>query len=82
MINPVIVGWMNYFCVGNSAGVFDRVRREVMLQVRRFAMRQRGRRGFGWKRWSNGTIYREWGLGWKYQVRYFYRSPMKALPAQ
>ena len=82
MINPVIVGWMNYFCVGNSASVFDRVRGEVMLRVRRFAVRQRGRRGFGWKAWSNDAIYREWGLRWKYQVRYFYRSPVKVLPAQ
>lgn len=82
LINPVIVGWMNYFRVGNSAGVFDRIRSEVMRRVRRFAMRQRGRRGFGWKRWSNETIYRDWGLVWNYQVQYFYRSPVKVLPAQ
>ena len=82
LINPVIGGWMNYFRVGNSAGVFDRVRHEIMLRVRRFAMRQRGRRGFGWKEWSNEAIYREWGLRWKYGVRYFYCSPVKVLPAQ
>ncbi len=80
-INPVIVGWMNYFRVGNSARVFDRVRSEVMRRVRRFASKQRGRHGFGWKRWSNETIYRDWGLLWKYQVQYFYRSPVKVLPA-
>ncbi len=82
LINPVIIGWMNYFCVGNSARVFDRIRSEVMRRVRRFAMKQRNRCGFGWKRWSSEVIYREWGLVWNYQVRYFYRSPVKALPAQ
>ncbi|MCZ6547210.1 MAG: group II intron reverse transcriptase/maturase, partial [Deltaproteobacteria bacterium] len=82
LINPVIRGWMNYFCVGNSAGVFDRIRTEVMKKVRRFAMRQRGRRGFGWKRWSNERIYRDWGLFWNYQVQYTYRSSEKVLPAR
>jgi RNA-directed DNA polymerase len=53
LINPVIVGWMNYFRVGNCAQVFDRIRYEVMKKVRRFVMRQRVRYGFGWKRWSN-----------------------------
>ncbi len=82
LINPVIRGWVNYFCVGNSAGVFDRMRTEVMKKVRRFAMRQRGRRGFGWKRWSNERIYRDWGLFWNYQVQYTYRSSVKVLPAR
>ena len=82
LINPVIVGWMNYFRVGNCARVFDRIRYEVMKKVRRFVMRQRVRHGFGWKRWSNEAIYEDWGLVWKYQVQYFYRSPAKVLPAQ
>jgi hypothetical protein len=82
LINPVIRGWMNYFCVGNSAGVFDRIRTEVMKKVRRFAMRQRGRRGFGWKRWGNERIYRDWGLFWNYQVQYTYRSSVKVFPAR
>jgi RNA-directed DNA polymerase len=82
LINPVIVGWMNYFRVGNCARVFDRLRYEVMKKVRRFVMRQRVRHGFGWKRWSNEAIYKDWGLVWNYQVQYFYRSPAKVLPAQ
>jgi hypothetical protein len=46
------------------------------------ALRQRGRCGFGWKRWSNEAIYEEWGLVDEYRVRYFYRSPVKVLLAQ
>ena len=81
-IRPVIAGWVNYFRVGNCAQAFNHVRFEVLRKVRRFAMRQRGRCGFGWKRWSSEMIYKEWGLVNAYKVQYFYRSPTKVLPAQ
>lgn len=81
-IRPVIVGWVNYFRVGNSRRAFGWIRFEVMRKIRRFAMKQRGRPGCGWKRWSNEEIYKEWGLVDPYEVRYFYRSPVKALPAR
>jgi RNA-directed DNA polymerase len=80
-IRPVIVGWVNYFRVGNSRRAFDWVRFEIMRQVRRFAMKQKGRPGCGWKRWSNEAIYKEWGLVDDYRVQYFYRSPVKVSPA-
>jgi RNA-directed DNA polymerase len=57
-IRPVIVGWVNYFRVGNSRRAFDWVRLEIMRKVRRFAMKQRGRPGCSWKRWSNERIYK------------------------
>jgi RNA-directed DNA polymerase len=81
VIRPVIVGWVNYFRVGNSRRAFDWIRFEMMKKIRRFAMKQKGRPGCGWKRWSNETIYKEWGLVNNYTVRYFYRSPVKVLPA-
>jgi RNA-directed DNA polymerase len=81
MIRPVIVGWVNYFRVGNSRRAFDWIRFEMMKKIRRFVMKQKGRPGCGWKRWSNETIYKEWGLVNHYTVRYFYRSPVKVLPA-
>ena len=80
-IRPVIVGWVNYFRVGNSHRAFDWIRFEIMRQIRRFAMKQKGRPGCGWKRWSNEAIYKEWGLVDDYRVRYFYRSPVKVSPA-
>jgi RNA-directed DNA polymerase len=80
-IRPVIVGWVNYFRVGNSRRAFDWVRFEIMRQIRRFAMKQKGRPGCGWKRWSNEAIYKEWGLVDDYRVQYFYRSPVKVSPA-
>jgi RNA-directed DNA polymerase len=81
-VRLVIVGWVNYFRVGNCAQVFNHVRFEVMRKVRRLAMRRRGRCGFGWKRWSSETIYKEWGLVNAYRVQYFYRSAAKVLPAR
>jgi RNA-directed DNA polymerase len=80
-IRPVIVGWVNYFRVGNSRRAFDWIRFEIMRKIRRLAMKQKGRPGCGWKRWSNEQIYKEWGLVNNYGVQYFYRSPAKVSPA-
>jgi RNA-directed DNA polymerase len=81
-IRPVIVGWVNYFRVGNARRAFGWIRFEMMRKIRRFAMKQKGRRGCGWKRWSNEAIYKEWGLVNDYRVQYFYRSPVKVSPAR
>jgi RNA-directed DNA polymerase len=81
-IRPVIVGWVNYFRVGNARRAFGWIRFEMMRKIRRFAMKQKGRRGCGWKRWSNEAIYKEWGLVNDYRVHYFYRSPVKVSPAR
>ena len=80
-IGPVIVGWVNYFRVGNSRRAFEWIRFEMMRKIRRFVMKQKGRPGCGWKRWSNETIYKDWGLVNDYRVQYFYRSPVKVSPA-
>jgi hypothetical protein len=53
----------------------------IMRKIRRFAMKQKGRPGCGWKRWSNEAIYKDWGLVNDYRVQYFYRSPVKVSPA-
>jgi len=80
-IRPVIMGWVNYFRVGNSCRVFDWLRFEMMRKIRRFVMKQKGRPGCGWKRWSNEAIYQKWGLVNEYKVQYFYRSTVKVSPA-
>ena len=77
----VIVCWVNYFRVGNSRRALEWIRFEIMRKIRRFAMKQKNRPGCGWKRWSNETIYKDWGLVNDYRVQYFYRSPVKVSPA-
>jgi len=79
-IRPVVVGWVNYFRVGNSGRAFDWIRFEIMRKIRRFVMKRKGRPGCGWKRWSNEAIYKKWGLVNQYKVQYFYRSSVKVLP--
>jgi len=79
-IGSVVMGWVNYFRVGNSRRAFDWLRFEMMRKIRRFVMKQKGRPGCGWKRWSNEAIYKKWGLINEYKVQYFYRSSVKVLP--
>lgn len=79
VINPVVAGWVNYFRVGHSGRCFQRVRCEIEKKVRRFMARQRGRKGFGWTRWSTGLLYGEMGLYHDYRIRYL--TAPKASPA-
>lgn len=70
-LNAVLRGWVNYFCVGNSRRVFSKVRSYAELSVRRFAAKQRKRKGFGWNRWNNEIVYKQWKLYDAYEIRYF-----------
>lgn len=69
-VNPIVRGWVNYFRVGNSSREFDTVRTAIELKVRRFAVKQRKRKGFGWMRWSSEVVYGSWGLFDDYKIRY------------
>src|SRR2546429_3678294 len=48
----------------------DLVKRWVEKKIRRHLMRARGRRGFGWKRWSSQWLYTTLGLFNNYRVVY------------
>src|ERR1017187_393408 len=78
LINPVLRGWVNYFAVGHSSGCFQLVKRWVELKIRRHLMRARGRRGFGWARWSTRWLYDHQKLFDNYTVRW---TTPKASPA-
>ena len=69
-INPILRGWVNYFRVGNSSGCFSYIKLWVEKKVRRHLLRARGRKGFGWKRWSTPWIYDTLGLFNDYRVVY------------
>jgi RNA-directed DNA polymerase len=76
-VNAVIRGWVNYFRIGNSNDTFGKVRDLIEKKVRRFVMKRKGLKGFGWKRWSREEIYQKWGLYNDYRIRYLYP---KAVP--
>src|SRR5712692_1098231 len=68
-INPILRGWVNYFRVGHSSLCFGVVKRWVEKKVRQHLMRARGRKGFGWTRWSSNWFYERLGLFNDYQLR-------------
>jgi RNA-directed DNA polymerase len=78
LINPVLRGWVNYFAVGHSSGCFQLVKRWVELKIRRHLMRARGRRGFGWARWSTRWLYDHLKLFDNYTVRWTTPKPSPA----
>ena len=67
-INPVLRGWVNYFRVGHSSSCFSKVKQWVEKKIRQHLMRARGRKGFGWKRWSSEWLYGRLGLFNNYQL--------------
>ena len=67
-INPVLRGWVNYFRYGHSSSCFSKVKQWVEKKVRQHLMRARGRKGFGWKRWSSDWLYGRLGLFNNYQL--------------
>ena len=79
LINPILRGWVNYFRVGMASRCFSHIKDWVEKKIRRHLMQQRGRRGFGWKRWSRRWPYERLGLFSQYRVHYL---PLKALPSR
>ncbi len=79
-INPILRGWVNYFRVGHSSHCFGMVKHWVETKVRRHLMRARGRKGFGWERWSRNWFYDRLGLFNDYRLRRW--SVATAAPAR
>jgi hypothetical protein len=78
-LNPVLMGWVNYYRIGHCGRLFSHLKNWVEKKVRRFVRKKQGRFGFGWKEWSNEIVYGEWGLYNDYQIRYY---EMKAKPCR
>jgi RNA-directed DNA polymerase len=79
-INPILRGWVNYFRVGHSSSCFSRVKQWVEKKVRQHLMRARGRKGFGWTRWSSEWLYDRLSLFNNYRLIRW--SGAKAAPAR
>ncbi|MBM7558238.1 reverse transcriptase domain-containing protein, partial [Halanaerobacter jeridensis] len=70
-LNSVLRGWVNYFSIGNSENCFSYIKDYVEKKVRRYLMKQRGKKGYGWKRWSSNWLYNEVGLFDDYEVAHY-----------
>src|SRR5579864_2565275 len=79
-INPILRGWVNYFRVGHSSLCLGVVKRWAETKVRQHLMRARGRKGYGWQRWSSEWLYDRLGLFNDYRLRRW--SVVKAAPAR
>jgi len=67
-VNPILRGWVTYFAIGHSTRCFSYIKRWVEKKIRRHLMRARGRKGFGWKRWSTKWLYDKLGIFNGYRV--------------
>ena len=70
IINARLVGWVNYFRVGNSSRAFSEIRDYVEMKIRTLLTRRKRRRktSIGWQRWSNEYLYGVLGLYWDWKL--------------
>jgi group II intron reverse transcriptase/maturase len=69
-LNKYLEGWTGYYRLGNSSKVLYKICHQVMQRVRRMLQRNKGRKGYGWKRISNAEIYERFGLFYNYKVQW------------
>jgi group II intron reverse transcriptase/maturase len=68
-LNKFLVGWTSYFRLGNASNVLYKICGYVMKRIRRLLQRNKGRKGYGWRRISNDEIYQRYGLFYNYKVQ-------------
>jgi RNA-directed DNA polymerase len=79
-MNPILRGWVNYFRTGHASRCFRYVNWWVERKVRRHLMRAKGRKGFGWNRWSSEWLYKNLGIYQDYRIQYYQEA--KVLPVR
>jgi len=75
LINPILRGWVQYFRVGHSSKAFGYVQDWLTKKIRRHLMRAKGKRGFGWTRWSTKGLYAIYNIYSDFKL-----SPRKIAP--
>jgi RNA-directed DNA polymerase len=75
-VNQKLRGWVNYFRIGHSSRVFNKVRNIVINKLLWYTKRKRQGK-FRWKKWSIKALFDRFNLYNDYQIRFF----KKALPS-
>lgn len=57
LVNPVVMGWVNYFRYTNASDAFRRLQRYVNTRFRRYLTFRSKGRGFGWIKYPNRKLY-------------------------
>ena len=61
-----LIGWVNYFAIGNSSRCFRFIKDWVEKKIRRHGMKARKRQGYGWNRWNTSWLYAKLGYARRY----------------
>ena len=77
LINPILRGWVQYFKIGNSSSVFGYVKDWLTKKIRRHLMKAKGKKGYGWNRWSTKGLYAMYNIYSDFKV-----APRKVVPAR
>jgi RNA-directed DNA polymerase len=77
LINPILRGWVQYFRIGHSSRAFGYLKDWLTKKIRRHLMKAKGRRGFGWKRWSTRGLYAIYNIYSDFKV-----APRKVVPTR
>jgi RNA-directed DNA polymerase len=68
--NRYMVGWTNYFSLGNSGKILSKIAQHVNRRVRRVLQRRKGNSGYGWQKMDSEYIYGKLGLFYNYKVKW------------
>jgi group II intron reverse transcriptase/maturase len=68
-VNRFLLGWTNYFRLGNSSTALKQICHYVNKRVRHLIQRQRGRSGYGWNKITSEELYVRLGLYYNYKVQ-------------
>jgi RNA-directed DNA polymerase len=61
-LNRTMVGWANYFCLGPVSKAYRAVERHACKRLRQWLCAKHKRQGSGTKRYSDESLYHEFGL--------------------
>lgn len=67
-LNSVLRGWVNYFRIGNSSRIFNKIRGYTVMRIRKFIRRNQNRHGYGWKGIMGNFLYGTLGLYYDWRV--------------
>jgi len=72
--NMTLIGWRNYFRIGNSSKAFHKIQNYTVKKIRRYIRKKQGKCGYGWKEIPSKYIYGKLGLNYNLKVSW---SPVK-----
>lgn len=67
-LNRYLIGWTNYYRLGNSSHALGKISKYVDKRVRRLMQRHQGNHGYGWKSITSEDLHGRLGLFNRYTV--------------